>query len=285
MIVVILTFLTLVAFAANSLLCRMALGGHLIDPVSFTSLRLVSGALALICISRLVDEPRTPQKKKGTWGSGFALFVYATAFSIAYVTLSTGTGALILFGAVQVTMIGAAMKSGENFGPLQWFGSVSALGGLTYLMLPGLSSPDPLGALLMCISGIAWGVYSIRGKGVSTPVTVTAGNFIRSAPMAILASVLAFSAVRLETSGILLALISGVFTSGLGYVLWYKVLRNLTTTQASVVQLLVPVLASFGGVLFLAELLSVRLVASSVLILGGVALAALKRNPEASSSN
>lgn len=285
MIVVILTIFTLVAFAANSLLCRMALGGDLIDPVSFTTLRLVSGALALIFISRLVGESKRPNKKKSSWGSGFALFVYAAAFSIAYVSLSTGTGALILFGAVQVTMIGAAIRSGENLGPLQWFGSALALGGLIYLMLPGLSSPDPLGALLMCISGIAWGVYSIRGKGISTPVTTTAGNFTRSAPMTIIASALAFSAVRLETFGILLALISGVITSGLGYVLWYKVLRNLTTTQASVVQLLVPVLAAFGGVFFLSEQVSVRLVASSVLILGGVALAALKRKPEVGFNN
>jgi drug/metabolite transporter (DMT)-like permease len=285
MIVVILTALTLVAFAANSLLCRMALGGHLIDPVSFTTLRLVSGALALIFISRLVGESKTPHKKKGTWGSGFALFVYAAAFSLAYVSLSTGMGALILFGAVQVTMIGAAIKSGEKLGPSQWSGSAVALGGLIYLMLPGLSSPNPLGALLMCISGIAWGVYSIRGKGVTTPVATTAGNFTRSAPMAIITSAFAFSSVRLEPFGILLALISGVITSGLGYVLWYKVLRNLTTTQASVVQLLVPVLAAFGGVFFLSELASVRLIASSVLILGGVALAALKRIPEVGSNN
>jgi len=285
MIVVILTIFTLVAFAANSLLCRMALGGDLIDPVSFTTLRLVSGALALIFISRLVGESKRSNKKKSSWGSGFALFVYAATFSIAYVSLSTGTGAIILFGAVQVTMIGAAIRSGENLGPLQWFGSALALGGLIYLMLPGLSSPDPLGALLMCISGIAWGVYSIRGKGISTPVITTAGNFTRSAPMTIIASALAFSAVRLETSGILLALISGVITSGLGYVLWYRLLRNLTTTQASVVQLLVPVLAAFGGVFFLSEQVSVRLIASSVLILGGVALAALKRKPEVGFNN
>jgi len=277
MIAVILTAFTLVAFAANSLLCRMALGGQLIDPVSFTTFRLVSGALALIPISRLVGETKTPQKAKGSWGSGFALFAYAAAFSLAYVSLSAGMGALILFSSVQVTMIGAALKSGERLGLEQWVGSAAAIGGLIYLVLPGISAPDPLGALLMCVSGIAWGVYSIRGKGVSAPVTMTAGNFTRSAPLAIMASAVAFSALHLEPLGILLALISGVVTSGLGYVLWYKALRSLTTTQASIVQLMVPVLAAFGGVAFLSEQVSVRLIAASALILGGVALAVIKR--------
>ncbi|MFC1856885.1 DMT family transporter [Thermodesulfobacteriota bacterium] len=281
MTVVILTAFTLVAFAANSLLCRMALGGHLIDPVSFTTLRLVSGAMALIPISRLVSESKTPQKTIGSWGSSFALFAYAAAFSLAYVTLSTGMGALILFGSVQVTMIGAALKSGENLGPAQWVGLTVAICGLIYLMMPGISAPDPFGALLMCVSGIAWGVYSIRGSGVSAPVSMTAGNFTRSAPMAIIASTIAYSAVHLESFGILLALISGVITSGLGYVLWYKALRSLMTTQASVVQLLVPVLAAFGGVAFLSEQLSVRLIVASALILGGVALVVIKRAPKA----
>lgn len=279
MIVVILTGFTLVAFAANSLLCRMALGGHVIDPVSFTTLRLVSGALVLIPISALVGESKKSPNTKGSWGSGFVLFAYAVAFSLAYVSLSTGIGALILFGSVQVTMIGLALKSGENLGAAQWLGSAVAIGGLIYLMLPGMSSPNPLAALLMCISGIAWGVYSIRGKGVSAPVAMTAGNFTRSAPMAILASVVAFSTVHLEPLGILLALISGVITSGLGYILWYKALHSLTTTQASVVQLMVPVLAAYGGVTFLSEQASIRLIASSALILGGVALAVIRRKP------
>ena len=279
MIVVVLTAVTLIAFAANSLLCRMALGGHLIDPVSFTTIRLVSGALALITISRVFAESKMPQKTKGSWGSGFALFAYAAAFSLAYVSLSTGIGALILFGSVQMTMIGAALKSGEKIGPMQWVGSVAAICGLIYLVLPGISAPDPLGAILMCVSGIAWGVYSIRGKGVSSPVSMTAGNFIRSAPMAVIASVVAFSSVHLDTPGILLALISGVVTSGLGYVLWYKTLRSLTTTQASVVQLVVPVLAAFGGVAFLSEQVSARLIVASTMILGGVALAVVKRRP------
>jgi drug/metabolite transporter (DMT)-like permease len=274
--VVIITAFTLVAFAANSLLCRTALGGHLIDPVSFTTIRLVSGALALIIIMRLSGESNKPQQAKGSWGSGLALFAYAAAFSLAYVWLSTGMGALILFGSVQVTMISVALKSGEKLGPVQWIGLAAAISGFIYLVMPGISAPDPLGALLMCISGIAWGVYSIRGKGVSTPVVMTAGNFTRSAPMAIIAAAIAFSSVHLEPFGVLLALVSGIITSGLGYVLWYKALQSLTTTQASAVQLMVPVIAAFGGVAFLSEQVSFRLILGSALILGGVALVVIK---------
>ena len=281
MTVVALTVFTLVAFAANSLLCRMALGGHLIDPVSFTTIRLTSGALALICISRLTGESKTPPETKGSWVSGFALFTYAAAFSLAYVSLSAGIGALILFGSVQVTMICAALKSGEKLGPAQWAGAAAAIAGLIYLLLPGITAPDPLGALLMCVSGIAWGVYSIRGKGVSAPVPMTARNFTRAAPMTIVASAVAYSAIQWQPFGILLAVISGVFTSGLGYILWYRVLRSLTTTQASVLQLVVPVLAAFGGVTFLSEQLSVRLMVASAVILGGVALAVVKRKQAA----
>jgi len=275
--VVLLTAVTLIAFAANSLLCRMALGGHLIDPASFTALRLVSGALALIPISRIVTEAQTPERTTGSWGSGFALFAYAAAFSLAYVSLTTGTGALILFGAVQVTMIGAALKSGEHLGPVQWLGFVAAVAGLVYLVLPGISAPDPLGALLMSVAGIAWGVYSIRGKGVPAPVHMTAGNFCRSTPWALAATVVALSSLHLKPAGIVLALTSGMITSGLGYVLWYKALASLTTTQASVVQLLVPVLAAFGGVALLSEQVTLRLVFASALILGGVAMVVLKR--------
>ena len=273
MVVIILTAFTLVAFAANSLLCRMALGGLLIDPVSFTSLRLASGALALLFISRIVDEAGGNSKSNGSWMSGLALFVYAIGFSLSYVTLNTGMGALILFGSVQVTMLGAALKSGERPRPIQWIGSAAAFGGLIYLVMPGISAPDPLGALLMCIAGIAWGVYSIRGKGVPTPVVMTTGNFIRTVPMVAVISAVSLSTVHLEPLGILLALVSGSITSGMGYILWYMVLRRLTTTQASIVQLTVPVLAAFGGVTLLSEQMSARLIFSSILILGGVALA------------
>jgi len=280
MITLILTGITLTAFAANSLLCRMALGGNLIDPVSFTSIRLVSGAIALALMSRLIRESTAPDEARGSWGSGFALFAYAVTFSLAYVSLNTGMGALILFGSVQVTMLVAALKSGERLGAAQWFGLAWAFGGLIYLVLPGISAPDPLGAVLMITAGVSWGVYSIRGKGSAAPVLMTAGNFARSAPMAIMASAIAFSAIYLEPVGIALALISGIVTSGLGYVLWYTALRSLSTTQASVAQLLAPPLAAFGGVAFLSEQVSFRLIAASTIILGGVALAVIKRKPD-----
>ena len=277
MLVGILTALTLIAFAANSLLCRMALGGELIDPVSFTTLRLVSGAFILVPISRFAAESPSAREKKASWGSGLALFVYAAAFSLAYVSLNTGMGALILFGAVQATMIGAGLKSGERPHPVQWLGLIAALGGLVYLVSPGITAPDPLGAFLMLISGIAWGIYSVRGKGVTAPISSTTANFVRAAPMAAIASAIAFSLVHVGETGIVLALVSGTLTSGLGYILWYKALRGLTTTRAAIVQLLVPVLAAFGGVAFLAEQVSVRLAIASALILGGVTMAILNR--------
>jgi drug/metabolite transporter (DMT)-like permease len=265
---------TLIAFAANSLLCRVALGRHLIDPVSFTTVRLASGAVALWFLLRASTgsfaAPAT-KASRGTWGSGLALFVYAGAFSLAYLSLSTGTGALILFGMVQVTMLGAALKSGERPGLAQSIGIAAAILGLVYLVLPGISAPDPGGALLMALAGVAWGVYSIRGRGATSPASMTAGNFLRSVPPALVASAVALPTIHGELAGLLLALVSGVVTSGLGYVLWYRALKNLTTTQASVVQLVVPVLAAFGGVVFLSEQVSTRLVAASALILGGVA--------------
>ncbi|MEE8348514.1 MAG: DMT family transporter, partial [Acidobacteriota bacterium] len=265
------TLFALVAFAANSLLCRMALGGESIDPVSFTTLRLLSGAIMLVVVSRLVGEPRPAPEKIGSWGSCLALFGYALAFSLAYGSLDTGTGALILFGTVQATMIGVGLKSGERPHPIQWVGLVVALGGLLYLVSPGLSAPDPLGAFLMLIAGIAWGVYSLRGRGVTTPVWATTGNFVRTVPLAVVASLLGVSWIHLEGSGMVLAVASGALTSGLGYVLWYRALRGLSTTRAAIAQLFVPVLAAFGGVVFLSEQVTLRLVVASILILAGVA--------------
>ncbi len=275
-----LTAFTLLAFAANSLLCRAALGEGRIDPTSFTTVRLVSGALALVLFARVFGERREPGEARGsegTWTSGVVLFVYAIAFSLAYVTLSTGAGALILFGVVQVTMIGAALRGGERLGVAQWLGLLAAIGGLVHLVSPGLEAPDPLGALLMTASGVAWGLYSLRGRGARAPVRGTAGNFVRSLPLTAAASVAALSFAHLEPAGVALAATSGVVTSGLGYALWYRALRGLTTTQASVVQLLVPVLAAGAGVAFLSEPLSTRLVTASGLILGGVAVVVLAR--------
>ena len=195
---------------------------------------------------------------------------------MAYLWLSAGMGALILFGTVQVTMMGSAFRTGERMRAVQWVGFAAAIGGLVYLLLPGISAPSPVGALLMGIAGVAWGLYSIAGRGVAAPVRMTAGNFLRAAPMALIVSALAFSHVSLEVSGILLALASGAITSGLGYVLWYKTLPMLSTIQASTVQLLVPILAALGGVALLSEQITIRLTIASGLILGGVALSVLK---------
>lgn len=275
-----LTAFTLLAFAANSLLCRAALGEQRIDPTSFTTVRLVSGALALVLLARVFGEAREPGEARSSatsWASGVVLFVYAIAFSLAYVSLNTGTGALILFGTVQVTMIGAALRGGERLGAGQWLGLLAAVAGLVYLVSPGLEAPDPVGALLMTASGVAWGLYSLRGRGAKAPVRGTASNFVHSVPLTLVASGAGLSFAHLEPVGVALAATSGVVTSGLGYALWYRALRGLSTTQASVVQLLVPVLAAGAGVAFLAEPLSTRLVTASGAILGGVAVVVVAR--------
>jgi drug/metabolite transporter (DMT)-like permease len=273
----ILIVFVLLAFAANTLLCRIALGRDLIDPISFTTLRLLSGAIVLVAMSRLVAESRPAPTQAGSWASGLALFVYAIAFSLAYVSLDAGIGALILFGSVQATMIGLGLKSGERPRPVEWLGLAMAFGGLVYLVSPGITAPDPLGALLMSTAGVGWGVYSLRGRSATAPVAATAGNFVRTVPMAAVASAVALSFVRAEGTGVALALISGTLTSGLGYVLWYRALRSLTSTRAAIVQLPVPVLSALGGAVCLGEPLSARLVGASALILGGVAMAVLTR--------
>ena len=272
-----LTAISLIAFAANSLLCRMALGTNLIDPISFTTLRLVSGALALILISRIRRGAVGPVKAKGSWPSALALFAYACAFSLGYVSITAGMGTLILVGAVQITMLGWAIVTGEKLSRIRWLGSAISMGGLIYLILPGISAPDPVGALLMFVSGSAWGVYTIRGKGASAPIAMTTANFRWAAPLAILLSIICSATRHLEPSGILLAVLSGSITSALGYIIWYKALRHLTTSQASIVQLLIPVLTAFGGIVFLSEHISGRLLVGSALILGGVAMGIMKK--------
>ncbi|MEK6237405.1 MAG: DMT family transporter [Planctomycetales bacterium] len=280
--IAILTLLALVAFAANSLLCRAALNGNLIDPASFTTIRLVSGAFILLPLARLVAEAETSEEPQGGWRPGFALFAYAASFSLAYVSLTAGTGAIILFGSVQATMISAGIRSGEKLGLAQSVGFVAALGGLIYLVLPGISAPDPLGALLMCVSGIAWGAYSILGRGVSRPVSATAANFARAVVPAVILIVIAIPWIQARPAGVALAVLSGAVTSGMGYVLWYKALPKLTATQASGVQLTVPVIAALGGVVFLSERISLRLILATSLILGGVALVMARRQPKES---
>ena len=271
-----LTALAMLAFAGNSLLCRMALKTTAIDPASFTTLRLVSGALVLWLLVR-VRERRGTYAADGNWPSALALFAYAAGFSFAYVSLSAATGALLLFGAVQATMIGHGLWAGERFQRLQWVGLVLALVGLLGLLLPGLSAPPLAGALLMLGAGVAWGIYSLRGKGAGDATRVTAGNFLRAAPLAALLSVAMLHSASVDSAGVWYALASGAFASGMGYAIWYTALPALKATQAATVQLSVPVIAAAGGVVLLAEPLSLRLVLASVAILGGIALVILEK--------
>jgi drug/metabolite transporter (DMT)-like permease len=208
----------------------------------------------------------------GNWGSAVALFVYAAAFSFAYLSLSAATGALLLFGAVQATMIGIGLWRGERLSGLQTGGLVLALGGLLGLLLPGLSAPPLIGAALMLMAGCAWGMYSLRGRGVADATAATAGNFLRAAPMALVLSAFTLSQQHLPLNGIAYALVSGAVTSGLGYVLWYSALPGLKATQAATVQLSVPVVTALGGIALLGETLSWRLVLAAMAILGGIAL-------------
>ena len=268
-----LTLVTMIAFAGNSVLCRMALKHTTIDAATFTSIRLVSGAVVLWSIVRFVRAGRTGT---GNWWSALALFVYAAGFSLAYVSLSAATGALLLFGSVQATMIGRGIWQGERLARLQWLGLVLALAGLVGLMLPGLAAPPLLGAALMVLAGAAWGVYSLRGRGAGDPTLVTAGNFWRAAVMALVLSGVMQASALLNASwdaeGLAYAVASGAVTSGLGYALWYSVLPALKATQAATIQLSVPVLAALGGVALLGEVMTEPFVLASVATLGGIAL-------------
>jgi drug/metabolite transporter (DMT)-like permease len=265
-----LTAIALVAFAGNSLLCRLALRGDHADPAAFTLIRLGSGAAVLWLILR---ARRRDVRIGGDWRAASALFVYAIAFSFAYVSLSAGTGALLLFGAVQASMLLMGFLKGERPGAVQGIGLALAVAGLVYLVLPGVEAPSPLGAVLMLIAGSAWGLYSLRGRRAGDPVIATAGNFLRATPLAMLAALLSVSRLDADATGWVIALASGVITSGLGYVIWYTALKHLTATRAAVVQLSVPVIAAFGGVLLLGETFSLRLGIATCVILGGVALA------------
>ena len=271
-----LTTLSMLAFAGNSLLCRLALQQSHLDAGSFTSIRLVSGALVLWLVAR---KFRGDQNGAGNWPSALALFIYATAFSFAYVRLPTATGALLLFGAVQATMISYGLWKGERLQPLQRVGLALALSGLLGLLLPGISAPPLAGSVLMLGAGVAWGVYSLRGKGAGDPTRVTAGNFLRAAPIAIALSLLmlGLQRVTLDAAGIGYALASGALTSGLGYAIWYTAVPALKATTAATVQLSVPVLAALGGIVFLGEAVTLRLGLASLAILGGIALVVLQK--------
>lgn len=272
--IITLTSLAMLAFAGNSLLCRIALKHTSIDPASFTTIRLLSGALMLWVV---VSVRGGTSAGAGNWRSAFALFIYAAGFSFAYVSLSAATGALLLFGAVQVTMIGHGVWAGERLLKLQLVGVVLAFGGLIVLLLPGLTAPPLYGSALMLGAGMAWGIYSLRGKVAGDPTKITAGNFLRAAPIAVVLSILMLSGTSLDSAGVWYAVASGALASGIGYAIWYTALPALKATHAATVQLSVPVIAASGGVVFLGEPVTLRLVLASVAILGGIALVILEK--------
>ncbi|WP_198117684.1 DMT family transporter [Massilia rhizosphaerae] len=256
------------AFAANSLLCRVALRDGHVDPASFGVIRVTAGALVLAVALRLRSRPAaTPD-----WRAAVMLFAYVAAFSFAYLTLSAGTGALILFGAVQLTMFAVGLAGGERFAPAGWAGLALAAAGLVVLVLPGVAAPPLAGAALMAVAGAAWGAYSLRGRGVPDPLAATASNFLRALPLALLLGVAFGARAHADAAGIALAIASGALTSGLGYVIWYAALRGLSALQAASVQLSVPVIAACGGTLWLDEPFTPRLAVAVVAILGGIAL-------------
>ena len=272
---VLLTAVAMVAFAANSLLCRLALGEGLIDAASFATVRVIAGAVTLCLIAW--PRWRRQGRNSGDWRAAAMLFTYMAFFAFAYVTLAAGTGALILFGAVQLTMFAAALRGGERFTALSWAGLAAAIAGLVYLVSPGLAAPDPLGAALMAVAGIAWGFYSLLGKRAADPLDATAGAFIWSVPLVIVVSLLFAGEFDVTTNGLLLAVASGAVASACGYVIWFAALAGLTAGRAATVQLSVPAIAAFGGVLLLSEEVTLRLVLASAATLGGVALVLAQR--------
>ncbi len=267
-------------FATNSILARFALRGQEIDAASFTLVRISAGAVMLALLVAIREKGLRAVRANGAMRAGVALFGYAILFSFAYLSLNAGTGALIQFAAVQITMLSLGIARGERPPISEWIGLVLAFGGLVYLVLPGLAAPSPVGAVLMAGAGAAWGYYSVAARGVRFPTAATAGNFIRATPMAAATLLLFWAIGHLHASrtGIALAATSGAITSGLGYALWYHVLKTLHTTRAAIVQLTVPVLVALAGVFFLSEKLTWRLAVASVTILGGVALAVLGRS-------
>ncbi|GAB4118122.1 MAG: DMT family transporter [Sideroxydans sp.] len=263
----ILTTLTMIAFAANSVLCRMALKETAIDAASFTSVRLLSGAAMLWLLMRW---QRQVPLAHGSWRSATTLFIYAVALSFAYRSIDTGAGALMLFGAVQATMLIAGFIAGERMTFTQTAGLVAAVVGLVILVSPGVEAPSVLDSILMLASGVAWGVYSMLGRNLSDPAAATAGNFLRAAPLTVALSLLALPWLQLDAQGVWYAVLSGAVTSALGYVLWYRVLQQMRAMTASTVQLSAPVIAAIGGILLLDEALTPDLLISSILILGGI---------------
>lgn len=263
------TTLTMLAFASNSLLCRLALKETTIDPASFTSVRILSAAAMLWLLMRW--QKRAPLKH-GSWRSALALFAYAATLSFAYRSINAGAGALMLFGAVQVTMILAGFIAGERMSRMQSIGFAAAMGGLMILVLPGVEAPSILDSALMLASGIAWGTYSMFGRGVADPAAATCGNFLRTVPLTLLLSLIALPWIKPDANGVLYAVLSGALTSALGYALWYRVLRSMRAITASTIQLSAPVITTFAGVVLLNEAVTPNLLIASVLVLGGIGL-------------
>jgi len=276
--IAILVTLALVAFAANSVLARAALTAPKIDPVSFTAIRLVSGALMLWLIVRLRPGPA---EGRGNWASALALFAYAIAFSLAYLSITAATGALLLFGAVQVTMVSWSLASGDQLAPRQWTGFALALAGLVWLLLPGLAAPPPGAAALMIAAGVAWGIYTLRARGAGDPTRVTASNFLLASAPALLLAVAFSPRASLDMAGVLLATASGALASGLGYAVWYAALKHIRTSTAAVAQLSVPVITAVAGVGLLAEPLTPRLAGAGAAVVGGIALVVVRTRTRA----
>jgi len=277
---ILFTGLALIAFAANSVLCRLALGESAIDASTFTIVRLLAGAIVLtviMSISKIKSNSNTNSSTKGSWPASIALFIYALTFSFAYVTLDTATGALILFGSVQIAMILMSIFSGNRLHISEWFGMAIAFTGFVYLILPGVTTPSVIGFLLMTVSGIAWGIYTLKGRGSKNPIMDTAFNFLRTMPFVIILAIVTFKYAHYSSEGILLAVLSGSIASGIGYMIWYSALSGLSVTQAAVLQLLVPVIAAVGGSIFVSESISFRLTVSSAMILGGILMVVLGR--------
>ncbi|WP_426437013.1 DMT family transporter [Bradyrhizobium genosp. P] len=277
-----LTALALFCFAANSILCRLALAPRLIDPASFTTVRILSAATILTGLIA-IGRRKLPSLTKANWRSTASLFTYLIFFSFAYARLSAGTGALILFGSVQMTMFGVVLRRGQRLRKLSWAGLGLAAAGLVYLVMPGITAPDPVGLIFMIISGIAWGAFSLFAKGVDDPIKANACSFIGCVPLTAICSVWFLEDFHMSGTGFFLAIASGAVASGIGYGMWYFALRYLPTTHASALQLLVPAIAAIGGDVLLSEPFTFRLVAASCALLGGVAVVVTQR-PLAQSS-
>ncbi|WP_340675299.1 DMT family transporter [Paraperlucidibaca sp.] len=267
--IIVCTVFALLAFAGNSILCRMALGEGAIDPASFTIIRLFSGIIVLM-VAVFCIRKKSESSAVGSWRGAAMLFIYAVTFSYGYVSLDTGTGALILFGSVQITMAIMNIISGGRPSLYEWLGMIVAFSGLAYLVLPGLTTPSIMGFALMAFSGAAWSGYTLIGKGSVDPLRDTAYNFLRTSPLILFFIYFTFESYDVSSNGFLLAVVSGAVTSGMGYLLWYIAIGGLSITKAAAVQLFVPIIAAFGGLVFSNEIITMHLIEASVLILGGV---------------